>query len=110
MTIRTAKQVTGGQPPIGQPFEYTETLDFASDKKYPWWKFWVRHKKQPIAWLVNDDLGDDDEKVKAHTLDRDGGEVRISPIEPSVLEPIYVKDLVDDLLLAAEKREGRDEI
>lgn len=106
MTIKKAKQVTGGQPPIGQPFEYTETLDFASDKKAPWWKFWLRTKKQPVAWLVSDE----DEAgggVVAHTMTNRESEVRISPVEPaSALTPIYIKDVVEDLLLAAEQREG----
>ena len=54
MSIKTAKQVEGEEPPFGQPFSYTETLDFASDKKAPWWKFWLHRRKQRPAspWLL----------------------------------------------------------
>lgn len=36
---------------------------FDQDKKAPWWKFWLHRKRQPVAWLVTDNLGDGDEKV-----------------------------------------------
>lgn len=97
-------------PPFGRPFKYTETLHFLSDKK-PWWKFWGT-KKEPVAWLAKGRACDDDGEprnlmAQAYLMpgskDCDwNAELRLSPIEPSAISPLYDQDTVDDLIIAQE--------
>lgn len=92
--------------PFGKPFHYTETLQFTSDKK-PWWKFWGN--KKPVAWLASGRAIDDEGNPKNlgaqayMTQDGGGDEMKISPIEPTTLTPIFDQDFVEDLIIAVDE-------
>lgn len=105
-------------PPFGKPFKYTDTLPTLGEQKKSWWRRLFSGKK-PVAWLVEDDPGCST-RVVAETLpviggdkgDFDGkvpydnyrGEIRISPIEPAKLIPVYSKNVVDSLILSTEEK------
>jgi hypothetical protein len=83
--------------PFGKPFKYTETLEFSSERK-PWYRrLFSRKKKLPAAWLVAEEA----RPVAAYMMKRDDEEIRVSPVEPEILTPIYDEDFAEDLFIAA---------
>lgn len=92
-----------GQP-FGRPFQYTDDLPFLTEKR-PWYKKF-RRSKSPVAYVVPDE-GDVDQLVAAF-MAADDREVRVSPVEPQFIIPVYKDETVLGFVEKANEQTDKD--
>lgn len=94
--------------PFGKSFSYTDAYDLeVGHRRYqggkdfgdpmapniPWYKPWLKWRwKRPIAWAVVDP--DDGASLPMANVQVNHGELKVSPIEPRALIPLYDEDVI----------------
>lgn len=87
--------------PFGKPFDYTETIEFTSEKR-PWYKRLLGRKKRlPLAWIINEDA---DCRGQAYVM-LDDREACYAQMAATVIDPIYDERVLSGALEMSESLE-----